>query len=168
MEVMVGLVLPFNRIFIIFLAIFGLLGVHFLLSRTRLGLRIRAVTQNRNMSACLGISTRRVDSWTFALGAGLAGVAGCALSLIGSVDPEMGKTYIVESFMVVVVGGVGKLAGTVVSALGIGMFTKILEPVIGGTGGAIYAKILILAAIIFFLQRKPSGLFPQKGRAVEA
>ena len=166
-EVMVGLVLPYNRIFIIFLGILVLSGVYWLLSRTRLGLRIRAVTQNRNMSACLGISTRRVDSWTFALGAGLAGLAGCALSLVGSVDPEMGKTYIVESFMVVVVGGVGKLAGTVVSALSIGMFTKILEPIIGGTGGAIYAKLLILGAIIFFLQRRPSGLFPAKGRAAE-
>lgn len=164
----VGLVLPYNRIFIIFLSALGLLGVHLLLSRTRWGLKIRAVTQNRDMSACLGISTRKVDSWTFALGAGLAGLAGCALSLVGNVDPEMGKTYIVDSFMVVVVGGVGKLAGTVVSAMGVGMAGKILEPIIGGTGGAIYAKLFILAAIILFLQRKPSGLFPARGRAAEA
>ncbi|NKE69654.1 urea ABC transporter permease subunit UrtB [Candidatus Manganitrophus noduliformans] len=164
----VGLVLPYNRIFIIALSIVGLVGVSLLLSRTRWGLKIRAVTQNRDMSACLGISTRRVDGWTFALGAGLAGLAGCALSLVGNVDPEMGKTYIVDSFMVVVVGGVGKLAGTVVSAFGIGMLNKILEPMIGGTGGAIYAKIFILAAIILFLQRKPSGLFPAKGRAAES
>ncbi len=163
-----GLVLPYNRIFIIILSIAGLIGVHLLLSKTRWGLKIRAVTQNREMSACLGISTRRIDGWTFALGAGLAGLAGCALSLVGNVDPEMGKTYIVDSFMVVVVGGVGKLAGTVVSALGIGMLNKILEPMIGGTGGAIYAKIFILAAIILFLQRKPSGLFPAKGRAAES
>jgi urea transport system permease protein len=120
------------------------------------------------MSACLGISTRRIDGWTFALGAGLAGVAGCALSLVGNVDPEMGKTYIVDSFMVVVVGGVGKLAGTIVSAFGIGMLNKILEPMIGGTGAVIYAKLFILAAIILFLQRKPSGLFPAKGRAAES
>ena len=164
----IGLVLPYNRIFIIVLSVAGLIGVHLLLSKTRWGLRIRAVTQNREMSACLGISTRRIDGWTFALGAGLAGLAGCALSLVGNVDPEMGKTYIVDSFMVVVVGGVGKLAGTVVSALGIGMLNKILEPMIGGTGGAIYAKLFILAAIIFFLQRKPSGLFPAKGRAAES
>ncbi len=163
-----GLVLPYNRIFIIILSIAGLAGIHLLLSRTRYGLKIRAVTQNRDMSACLGISTRRVDGWTFALGAGLAGLAGCALSLVGNVDPEMGKTYIVDSFMVVVVGGVGKLAGTIVSAMGIGMLNKILEPMIGGTGGAIYAKLFILAAIILFLQRKPSGLFPAKGRAAES
>jgi urea transport system permease protein len=164
----VGLVFPYNRIFIILLSIAGLVGIYLLLSKTRWGLKIRAVTQNRDMSACLGISTRRVDGWTFALGAGLAGLAGCALSLVGNVDPEMGKTYIVDSFMVVVVGGVGKLAGTVVSAMGIGMLNKILEPMIGGTGGAIYAKIFILAAIILFLQRKPSGLFPAKGRAAES
>jgi len=167
-EPMVGLVLPYNRIFIILLGGVALLGVHWLLSRTRWGLLIRAVTQNRGMSACLGISTRRVDAWTFAFGAGLAGVAGCAISLIGNVDPEMGKTYIVESFMVVVVGGVGKLAGTVVSAMGIGMLNKVLEPLIGGTGGAIYAKLFILAAIILFLQGRPTGLFPAKGRAAEA
>jgi urea transport system permease protein len=164
----VGLVFPYNRIFILLLSMAGLIGVYLLLSRTRWGLKIRAVTQNRDMSACLGISTRRVDGWTFALGAGLAGLAGCALSLVGNVDPEMGKTYIVDSFMVVVVGGVGKLAGTVASAMGIGMLNKILEPMIGGTGGAIYAKIFILAAIILFLQRKPSGLFPAKGRAAES
>jgi len=163
-----GLVLPYNRIFIILLSLAGLIGIHLLLTRTRWGLKIRAVMQNRDISACLGISTRRIDGWTFALGAGLAGVAGCALSLIGNVDPEMGKTYIVDSFMVVVVGGVGKLAGTIVSALGIGMLNKILEPMIGGTGGAIYAKLFILAAIILFLQRKPSGLFPAKGRAAES
>lgn len=167
MEPMVGLVLPYSRIFIIILAGFALLGVYLLLSRTRVGLLVRAVTQNRNMSACVGISTRKVDSWTFAFGTGLAGIAGCAISLIGNVDPEVGKTYIVESFMVVVVGGVGKLAGTVFSALGIGVFTKILEPVIGGTGGSIYAKLTILMVIILFLQVKPTGLFPAKGRAAE-
>lgn len=167
-EPMVGLVLPYGRMFIIVMSAGALVGVYLLLSRTRWGLMIRAVTQNRDMSACLGIPTHRVDAWTFALGTGLAGLAGCAISLIGNVDPEMGKTYIVESFMVVVVGGVGKLAGTVASAMGIGMLNKILEPMIGGTGGAIYAKLFILAAIILFLQHKPSGLFPAKGRAAEA
>jgi len=168
MEPMVGLVLPYSRIFIIGLAGVALLGVYLLLSRTRMGLLVRAVTQNRNMSACVGISTRKVDSWTFAFGTGLAGIAGCAISLISNVDPEVGKSYIVESFMVVVVGGVGKLAGTVVSALGIGMISKILEPIIGGTGGSIYAKLFILMAIIVFLQVRPTGLFPAKGRAAGA
>jgi urea transport system permease protein len=167
-EPMVGLVLPYSRIFIIGLAGVALLGVYLLFSRTRMGLLVRAVTQNRNMSACVGISTRKVDSWTFAFGTGLAGIAGCAISLIGNVDPEMGKSFIVESFMVVVVGGVGKLAGTVISALGIGVFNKILEPLIGGTGGSIYSKLFILAAIIVFLQVRPTGLFPAKGRAGEA
>ncbi|HSF68165.1 MAG TPA: urea ABC transporter permease subunit UrtB, partial [Nitrospiraceae bacterium] len=168
MEPMVGLVLPYSRIFIIGLAGVALFGVYLLLSRTRMGLLVRAVTQNRNMSACVGISTRKVDSWTFAFGTGLAGIAGCAISLISNVDPEVGKSYIVESFMVVVVGGVGKLAGTVVSALGIGMISKILEPIIGGTGGSIYAKLFILMAIIVFLQVRPTGLFPAKGRAAGA
>ena len=166
-QIMVGLVIPYNRIFIIVLSALCLVSVYYLLFRTQWGLRIRAVTQNREMSACLGISTRKVDSWTFALGAGLAGLAGCALSLVGSVDPEMGKTYIVDSFMVVVVGGVGNLLGTIFSAMGIGMLNKVLEPIIGGTGGVIYAKLTILALVILFLQRKPSGLFPAKGRAAE-
>jgi len=166
-QLMVSLVLPYNRLFIIGLTIVCLVGVTLLLNRTRMGLRIRAVTQNRDMSSCLGISARRVDGWTFALGAGLAGLAGCGLSLIGNVDPEMGKTYIVDSFMVVVVGGVGKLMGTVAAAFGIGMLNKIFEPIIGGTGGAIYAKVLILVAVILFLQMKPSGLFPAKGRGAD-
>ncbi|TMQ31176.1 MAG: urea ABC transporter permease subunit UrtB [Nitrospirae bacterium] len=167
MEPMVGLVLPYSRIFIIGLAAAALLGVYLLLSQTRMGLLVRAVTQNRNMSACVGISTRKVDSWTFAFGTALAGIAGCAISLIGSVDPEVGKSYIVESFMIVVVGGVGKLAGTVVSAMGIGMLNKILEPLIGGTGGAVYGKLFILLAIILFLQIRPTGLFPAKGRVAD-
>jgi len=166
-EPMVGLVLPYTRIFIILVAAVSLVGVYLLLSGTRMGLLVRAVTQNRNMSACVGISTRTVDSWTFAFGTGLAGVAGSAISVIGSVDPEVGKNYIVEAFMVVVLGGVGKLAGTVVSALGIGVATKILEPIIAGTGGSIYAKLFVLAAIILFLQVRPTGLFPAKGRAAE-
>lgn len=166
-EPMAGLVLPYGRIFILVLSAGVLAGVYLLLSKTHLGLKIRAVTQNREMSACLGISTRKVDGWTFALGAGLAGLAGCSLNLIGTVDPEVGKYYIVESFMVVVVGGVGKLAGTVAAAFGIGILSKILEPLIGGTGGSIYAKLAILAAIILFLQRRPSGIFAPKGRAAE-
>jgi urea transport system permease protein len=166
-EPMVGLVLPYTRIFIMLVATVSLVGVYLLLSKTRMGLLVRAVTQNRPMSSCVGIATHKVDSWTFAFGTGLAGVAGSAISVIGSVDPEVGKNYIVEAFMVVVVGGVGKLAGTVVSALGIGVATKILEPIIAGTGGSIYAKLFVLATIILFLQVRPTGLFPAKGRAAE-
>jgi urea transport system permease protein len=166
-EPMVGLVLPYTRIFIILVAAVSLVGVYLLLTKTRIGLLVRAVTQNRPMSSCVGIATHKVDSWTFAFGTGLAGVAGSAISVIGSVDPEVGKNYIVEAFMVVVVGGVGKLAGTVVSAMGIGVATKILEPIIAGTGGSIYSKLFVLATIILFLQVRPTGLFPAKGRAAE-
>ena len=112
----------------------------------------------------MGISARRVDALTFATGTALAGLAGCALSLIGTVDPEVGKTYIVDSFMVVVLGGVGKLLGTVLAAFGVGMSNKILEPLIAGTAAAVYAKVSILVLVIIFLQRKPTGLFPAKER----
>jgi urea transport system permease protein len=120
--------------------------------------------QNRDMAACMGIAARKVDALTFALGTALAGLAGCALSLIGTVDPEVGKTYIVDSFMVVVLGGVGKVLGTVLAAFGVGMSNKILEPLIAGTAAAVYAKVAILAMVIIFLQRKPTGLFPAKER----
>jgi urea transport system permease protein len=166
-EVMPGLIFPYSRIFIIGLSLLCLLSVYLLLYRSALGLKVRAVMQNRDMAACVGISTQRVDALTFALGAALAGLAGCALSLIGTVDPEVGKTYIVDSFMVVVLGGVGKLLGTVVAAFGIGMSNKLLEPAIGGTAAAVYAKVWILALVIFFLQVKPTGLFPAKERLAE-
>src|SRR5262249_25617168 len=123
--------------------------------------------QNRDMAACVGISTRKVDALTFAFGTALAGLAGCALSLIGTVDPEVGKTYIVDSFMVVVLGGVGKLLGTVLASFGIGMSNKMLEPAMGGTAAAVYAKVAILALVIFFLQLRPTGLFPAKERMAE-
>jgi urea transport system permease protein len=164
-EILPGLILPWARIFIVGLAIATLVALALLFYRSYTGLRIRAVMQNRGMASCLGISTRRVDSLTFALGTALAGVAGCALSLIGTVDPEVGKTYIVDSFMVVVLGGVGKLVGTVVASLGIGLFSKLLEPAIGGTAAAIYAKVAILALVIGFLQWRPTGLFATRGRA---
>jgi len=122
------------------------------------------VMQNRDMAACMGIAARKVDTFTFALGTALAGLAGCALSLIGTVDPEVGKTYIVDSFMVVVLGGVGKLLGTVLASLGVGMSNKLLEPAIGGTAAAVYAKVGILVLVILFLQLKPTGLFPAKER----
>ncbi|MEN9266348.1 MAG: hypothetical protein Q6K99_08945 [Thermostichales cyanobacterium BF4_bins_65] len=177
------LFLPSARLFIIALTVVCVVGVYLFLQRTRWGLRIRAVTQNRRMSACVGIPTERVDALTFALGSGLAGVAGCAVSLLGSVGPNTGQNYIVDTFMVVVVGGVGKLAGSVVAALGIG----ILNYVIGSGLLAIWlsfapalvaffnffattsmAKVMVFILIVTFLQFKPAGLFPEKGRTVDA
>jgi urea transport system permease protein len=119
------------------------------------------------MAACLGVSTGRIDALTFALGTALAGVAGCALALIGTVDPEVGKTYIVDSFMVVVLGGVGKLVGTVAASFGIGLGNKLLEPAIAGTAAAVYAKVAILLLVIAFLQWRPTGFFPARGRSAE-
>lgn len=157
------LVLPHNRIFVIVLTAFVVAALYWTLRHTRLGLQIRSVTQNRAMSACLGINTRRVDAMTFFIGSGLAGLAGCAMTLIGNVVPDMGQTYIVDSFLVVVTGGVGKLAGTIVAGLGIGMFSKVLEAFFE----AVYGKVLILLLIMLFLQFKPKGLFPDKGRMAE-
>ncbi|HEY3066492.1 MAG TPA: urea ABC transporter permease subunit UrtB [Methylomirabilota bacterium] len=162
--VMVGLALPYNRIFIIALAAFCLGATYWLLFRTGAGLRIRAVTQNRAMSACLGVRAGVVDATTFALGAGLAGLAGCALTQIGNVGPSLGQNYIVDSFMVVVTGGVGKLAGTILAAAGIGGLNKGIEPALG----AVFAKVAVLVAVMLFLQRRPAGLFATRGRSVEA
>jgi urea transport system permease protein len=164
-EAMPGLILPYSRIFIVVLAVLALGLLHGLLQRSYAGLRVRAVMQNRAMAACVGVSTRRIDAMTFAFGTALAGVAGCALALIGTVDPEVGKTYIVDSFMVVVLGGVGKVVGTVVAAFGIGVSNKLLEPAIGGTASAVYAKVAILVIVILFLQWRPTGLFRPRGRA---
>jgi urea transport system permease protein len=163
-QVMVGVYLPYNRLFIILLSAVCVVGIYLLLFRSSIGLRVRAVTQNRSMSACLGIPTRKVDAYTFAFGSGLAGIAGWALTLIGNVEPGLGQNYIVDSFMVVVTGGVGKLAGTIVASLGIGGLNKLLEP----SMGAVYAKVLILVLVILFLQRRPSGLFAVKGRHADA
>jgi urea transport system permease protein len=162
--VMAGVQLPYNRLFIIGLAAVCVTGMYVLLFRTRLGLRIRAVTQNRGMAACLGVRSRRVDSFTFALGAALAGLAGCALTQIGNVGPELGQNYIVDSFMVVVTGGVGKLLGSILAATGIGGLNKVIEPSLG----AVYGKVLILILVIFFIQRRPAGLFAPKGRQADA
>lgn len=167
-EAMTGLIFPWSRIFIVGLAVASLIALWLVLNHTYAGLRVQAVMQNRAMAACLGVSTRKVDAVTFALGTALAGVAGCALALIGTVDPEVGKTYIVDSFMVVVLGGVGKLLGTVVASFTIGVFNKLLEPAIGGTAAAVYAKVAVLLMVIGFLQWRPTGLFPQRGRAAEA
>ncbi len=135
-----------------------------ILKRTRLGLEVlRAVAQNRNMAKAMGIPTARVDALTFGLGSGIAGVAGVALSQITNVGPNLGQAYIVDSFMVVVFGGVGNLWGTLLAGFSLGIANKLLEP----TAGAVLAKILVLIFIILFIQKRPRGLFPQKGRAVE-
>jgi urea transport system permease protein len=163
-EIMPGLIFPYSRLCIIALSGLALVAVYLLLYRSDTGLKIRSVMQHRDMAACMGIAARKVDTLTFALGTALAGVAGCALSLIGTVDPEVGKTYIVDAFMVVVLGGVGKLFGTVLASLGVGVSNKLLEPAIGGTAAAVYAKVGILVLVILFLQLKPTGLFPAKER----
>ena len=159
-----GVVLPWSRIVIIVFAALVLFLIYLLLTKTRLGLFVRGVTQNREMAACVGVHTGRVDMWAFGLGSGIAGLAGCALSQIGNVGPDLGQGYIVDSFMVVVFGGVGQLAGTVYAALTLGFANKFLEAV----SGAVIAKIVVLVFIIFFIQRRPQGLFAVKGRAVEA
>jgi len=163
-QVMVGVFLPNNRLFVIGLSVLCVMIIYAVLFRSALGLRVRAVTQNRNMSACLGIPTRKVDAYTFAFGSGLAGIAGWALTLIGNVEPGLGQNYIVDSFMVVVTGGVGKLAGTIVASLGIGGLNKLLEPGLG----AVYGKVCILVLVILFLQWRPSGLFAMKGRHADS
>lgn len=156
--------LPYSRIVIIGFAMLVLLIMWLVLSRTRLGLFVRGVTQNRTMASCVGVNTGRVDLMAFGLGSGVAGLAGVALSQVGNVGPELGQSYIIDSFMVVVLGGVGQLAGTVYAALGLGVMSKLLEPYIG----AVLTKILILVLIIAFIQKRPQGLFALKGRAIEA
>jgi urea transport system permease protein len=159
-----GVVFPWSRIYIIVFAALVLFSMFLLLTRTRLGLFVRGVTQNREMASCVGVPTARVDTWAFGLGSGIAGLAGCALSQLGNVGPDLGQGYIVDSFMVVVFGGVGQLAGTVYAALTLGFANKFLE----AASGAVIAKIVVLVFIIFFIQRRPQGLFAVKGRAVEA
>jgi urea transport system permease protein len=158
-----SLVLSWNRIFIILFALLVVVAVWLLLNKTRLGLFMRAVTQNRRMADCVGVSTGRIDMLAFGLGSGIAGLGGVALSQIGNVGPDLGQSYIVDSFMVVVLGGVGQLAGTVIAALGLGEINKFLEPV----AGAVLAKIAILVFIIVFIQKRPQGLFAMRGRSAE-
>lgn len=175
--------LPYTRLFIIALTVVCVLGIYWFLNKTPWGLRIRAVTQNRNMSSCLGIPTRTVDALTFAIGSGLAGVAGVAVGLLGSVSPNTGQAYIVDTFMVVVVGGVGKLVGSIVAACAIGTTSYILGsnamgPLVSFSpaltsffeffASSSMAKVMVFALIIVFLQFRPAGLFPQKGRTVDA
>jgi urea transport system permease protein len=181
----VGVVnMPAARLFIIALTVVALLLVNWFLQKSVWGMRIRAVTQNRTMSDCLGIPTEKVDALTFLIGSGLAGVAGVAVTLLGSVGPNLGGNYIVDCFMVVVLGGVGKLAGTVLAALGIGIISYVvgsgslllvwpampegLNAVVTFFATTSMAKVLVFALIVVFLQIRPAGLFPQKGRMVEA
>jgi urea transport system permease protein len=158
-----SLVLPYSRIAIIAFAVIVVGAVWLILNKTRLGLFVRAVMQNRRMADCVGVPTGRIDMMTFGLGSGIAGLGGVALSQLGNVGPDLGQAYIVDSFMVVVLGGVGQLAGTVIGALGLGEVNKFLEPY----AGAVMAKICILVFIIIFIQRRPQGLFALKGRSVE-
>jgi urea transport system permease protein len=177
-----GYQLAYTRLFIIVLTVACVFGIYWFLNRTAWGLRIRAVTQNRDMSACLGIPTRTVDALTFAIGSGLAGVAGCAVGLLGSVSSNTGQAYIVDTFMVVVVGGVGKLVGSIVAAGAIGTISYVigsnaLAPLVGFSeylkgiveffATSSMAKVVVFGLIILFLQYKPAGLFPQKGRTVD-
>lgn len=155
--------LPWNRIIILGFSLLVLAVVAILITRTRAGLYVRGVTQNRSMAACTGVATDRVDMLTFGFGSGIAGLGGVALSQIGNVGPDLGQQYIVDSFMVVVLGGVGQLAGTVIAALGLGSVTKMLEPM----SGAVLAKIFVLIFIILFIQKRPQGLFALKGRSAE-
>ncbi|OYU43512.1 MAG: urea ABC transporter permease subunit UrtB [Burkholderiales bacterium PBB4] len=163
-QVMGNLSLPFNRLVIVGFAVVVLFAVWFLIEKTRLGLFVRGVTQNRPIAACMGVNTARIDTYAFALGSGIAGLAGCALSQVGNVGPDLGQGYIVDSFMVVVLGGVGQLAGTVYAALGLGVLNKFLE----GWTGAVLAKIMVLVFIVVFIQKRPQGLFAVKGRSAEA
>lgn len=174
--------LPSTRIFIIALTACCVVGVYWFLNKSMWGLRIRAVTQNREMSSCLGIPTDRVDALTFALGSGLAGIAGVAVSLLGSVGPNTGTNYIIDTFMVVVVGGVGKLVGSIAAALVLGTTSYLIgsdsfAPLLSWApplasfftffSNSSMAKVVVFSAIFVFLQARPAGLFPQKGRTVE-
>ena len=162
-QVLSNLTLPYNRLVIIGFAIAVLLGMAYLIGRTRLGLFVRGVTQNRPIASCMGVNTARIDTVAFALGSGIAGLAGCALSQVGNVGPDLGQSYIVDAFMVVVLGGVGQLAGAVYAALGLGILNKFLE----GWAGAVLAKIAVLVLIIIFIQKRPQGIFAVKGRTAD-
>ena len=179
-----GETFPKTRLWIIFITLTSVIVVLIFLNLSEWGLRIRAVTQNRSMSECLGLSTKKVDTLTFALGSGLAGVAGVAVSLLGSVGTKVGQNYIVPCFMVVVLGGVGNLIGTVIASFGIGIMTDLigagrlisiwpdmpnaLANIVNFFATTSMARVMIFTLIIVFLQFKPSGLFPQKGRMVES
>jgi urea transport system permease protein len=155
--------LAYNRIFVIGFAVFIVFATYLLLTRTSLGLQIRAVMQNRAMASCVGVRTDRVNMMTFAFGSGLAGMAGACLSQIGNVGPGLGQYHIVDCFMIVVLGGVGSIFGTVSASLGVGVTDQILQPWLG----AVMGKITVLAAIILFLQWRPAGMFVTRSRSLE-
>jgi len=162
-EINHALSLTLNRLYIIAFALLVFVALYLVLKKTSLGLQVRAVSQNRAMARAMGVRSERVDAMTFGLGSGIAGVAGVALSQLTNVGPNLGQSYIIDSFMVVVFGGVGNLWGTLVSGMSLGVANKFLEP----WSGAVLAKILVLVFIILFIQKRPRGLFPQKGRAAE-
>jgi urea transport system permease protein len=161
LEINSVLSLTYNRLYILVFALLVFIVLQLILKKTSLGLNVRAVSQNRAMARAIGIRTEWVDAMTFGLGSGIAGVAGVALSQLTNVGPNLGQSYIIDSFMVVVFGGVGNLLGTLVGGFSLGVANKFLEPVTG----AVLANILILVFIILFIQKWPKGLFPQKGRA---
>ena len=163
LEINPALSLTYNRLYVILFSLIVLGLLMLVLKRTSLGLQVRAVAQNRSMAKAVGIRSDWVDAMTFGLGSGIAGVAGVALSQLTNVGPNMGQAYIIDSFMVVVFGGVGNLWGTLVGAMSLGVANKFLEP----WSGAVLAKILVLVFIILFIQKRPRGLFPQRGRAAE-
>ena len=158
-----ALSLTLNRLYVLAFALIVFAGLMLIMRKTRLGLEVRAVTQNRAMARSMGIRATRVDIMTFALGSGVAGLAGVALSQLTNVGPNLGQNYIIDSFMVVVFGGVGNLWGTLIAGLSLGTINQLLEP----WAGAVLAKIIVLVFIILFIQKRPKGLFPQKGRAAE-
>ncbi|WP_410770887.1 urea ABC transporter permease subunit UrtB [Fontibacillus sp. BL9] len=158
-----NIVLPYKRLFILVLVAVVLTAMYLYIYKTASGRRMRAVMQNRDMAGCLGISTRRVDALTFAIGSGIAGIAGCALTLLGPIGPSIGTYYIVDAFMVVVLGGVGKLIGTVAGALGIGLFNTLFETYTSASIG----KVLVFACIVAFLQWKPRGLVAMRSRSLD-
>lgn len=164
LEINPALSLTFNRLYIIIFAMLVLIGLMLLLNKSKFGLQVRAVTQNRSMAKAMGIRTDWIDAFTFGLGSGIAGIAGVALSQLTNVGPNLGQAYIIDSFMVVVFGGVGNLWGTLFGAMSLGIANKYLEPVTG----AVLAKILVLIFIILFIQKKPRGMFALKGRSVES
>jgi urea transport system permease protein len=171
-EVAPDLVFPLNRLYIILFCGLCIVAVYWIVNRTKLGLLLRATTQNREMAAALGVATRRVDGFTFALGCGLAGLAGVVVPLYNKINPNIGQEYIVDSFMVVVVGGVGKLAGAIVAGFSLGFISKYLEPIFQAipalaSGASVIGRVVVLGLVIIFLQWKPSGLFPPKGRMAD-
>ena len=163
MQINEALSITYNRLYVILFMIIVFVILQMVLQKTSLGLKVRAVAQNRNMAKAMGVRTQWVDAMTFGLGSGIAGVAGVALSQLTNVGPNLGQQYIIDSFMVVVFGGVGNLWGTLIGGMSLGVVSKVLEP----WAGAVLAKIVVLIALILFIQRRPRGLFPQKGRAAE-